>query len=305
MSRYAGDDAEPMSGPDGGVVETVIVPGSRDLGGFSVKRVLPAKERQMVGPFVFFDQMGPAVFGAGRGLDVRPHPHIGLSTVTYLLEGEIMHRDSLGTVQAIRPGAVNWMTAGRGIVHSERTAAEIRAAEVTLQGIQTWVALPKDQEKVNASFAHHAADTLPKLECPGVQGVVIAGDAFGLTSPVKVSSRTLYVALELAAGASLVIPPEHADRGLYLVEGAVTIDGEALDPHHLAVLEPGGDVTLTAQVSSRVMLLGGDPTDGHRHIYWNFVASDKADIEDAKQRWESDAFAHVPGETERIPLPSK
>lgn len=151
----------------------------------------------------------------------------------------------------------------------------------------------------------HAADTLPKLECPGVQGVVIAGDAFGLTSPVKVSSRTLYVALELAAGASLVIPPEHADRGLYLVDGAVTIDGEALDPHHLAVLEPGRDVTLTAQTSSRVMLLGGDPTDGHRHIYWNFVASDKADIEDAKQRWEADAFAHVPGETERIPLPSK
>lgn len=236
---------------------------------------------------------------------MRPHPHIGLATVTYLFDGSMVHRDSLGSVQTITPGDVNWMTAGNGIVHSERSSPEGREKGARMHGIQTWVALPKDQEKVNASFAHHAAETLPKLECPGVQGVVIAGDAFGLTSPVKVSSRTLYVALELAAGASLVIPPEHADRGLYLVDGAVTIDGEALDPQHLAVLEPGGDVTLTAQASSRVMLLGGAPTDGHRHIYWNFVASDKADIEDAKQRWESDAFAHVPGETERIPLPSK
>ena len=286
-------------------IQHIIGPHVRDLGGFSVKRVLPSAARQTVGPFIFFDHMGPVDFAPGEGIDVRPHPHSGLATVTYLFDGSMVHRDSLGSVQTITPGDVNWMTAGNGIVHSERSSPEGRERGARMHGIQTWVALPKDQEKVNASFAHHAADTLPKLECPGVQGVVIAGDAFGLTSPVKVSSRTLYVALELAAGASLVIPPEHADRGLYLVEGAVTIDGEALDPHHLAVLEPGGDVTLTAQVSSRVMLLGGDPTDGHRHIYWNFVASDKADIEDAKQRWESDAFAHVPGETERIPLPSK
>ena len=286
-------------------IQHIIGPHVRDLGGFSVKRVLPSAARQTVGPFIFFDHMGPVDFPAGEGIDVRPHPHIGLATVTYLFEGSMVHRDSLGSVQTIVPGDVNWMTAGNGIAHSERSSPEAREKGARLHGIQTWVALPKDQEKVAASFAHHAASTLPKLECPGVQGVVIAGDAFGLTSPVKVNSRTLYVALELAAGASLVIPPEHADRGLYLVDGAVTIDGEALDPHHLAVLEPGGDVTLTAQVSSRVMLLGGDPTDGHRHIYWNFVASDKADIEDAKQRWEADAFAHVPGETERIPLPSK
>ena len=286
-------------------IQHIIGPHVRDLGGFSVKRVLPSAARQTVGPFIFFDHMGPVDFPAGEGIDVRPHPHIGLATVTYLFEGSMVHRDSLGSVQTIVPGDVNWMTAGNGIAHSERSSPEAREKGARLHGIQTWVALPKDQEKVAASFAHHAASTLPKLECPGVQGVVIAGDAFGLTSPVKVNSRTLYVALELAAGASLVIPPEHADRGLYLVDGAVTIDGEALDPHHLAVLEPGGDVTLAAQVSSRVMLLGGDPTDGHRHIYWNFVASDKADIDDAKQRWEADAFAHVPGETERIPLPSK
>jgi len=286
-------------------IQHIIGPHVRDLGGFSVKRVLPSAARQTVGPFIFFDHMGPVDFPAGEGIDVRPHPHIGLATVTYLFEGSMVHRDSLGSVQTIVPGDVNWMTAGNGIAHSERSSPEAREKGARLHGIQTWVALPKDQEKVAASFAHHAASTLPKLECPGVQGVVIAGDAFGLTSPVKVNSRTLYVALELAAGASLVIPPEHADRGLYLVDGAVTIDGEALDPHHLAVLEPGGDVTLVAQVSSRVMLLGGDPTDGHRHIYWNFVASDKADIDDAKQRWEADAFAHVPGETERIPLPSK
>ncbi len=286
-------------------LQHIIGPHVRDLGGFSVKRVLPSAARQTVGPFIFFDHMGPVEFGPGEGIDVRPHPHIGLATVTYLFEGSMVHRDSLGSVQTIVPGDVNWMTAGNGIAHSERSSPEAREKGARLHGIQTWVALPKDQEKVPASFAHHAADTLPKLDCPGVQGVVIAGDAFGLTSPVKVNSRTLYVALELAAGASLVIPPEHEDRGLYLVEGAVTIDGEALDPHHLAVLEPGGDVTLTAQVSSRVMLLGGDPTDGRRHIYWNFVASDQADIEDAKQRWQDDAFAHVPGETERIPLPSR
>lgn len=277
----------------------------RDLGGFSVKRVLPSAARQTVGPFIFFDHMGPVDFAPGEGIDVRPHPHIGLATVTYLFDGSMVHRDSLGSVQTIVPGDVNWMTAGNGIVHSERTPPEVRERGARLHGIQTWVALPRGQEKVDPSFAHHAADTLPTLECPGVRGIVIAGDAFGLTSPVRVSARTLYVALELAAGASLVVPPEHEDRGVYLVDGAVTIDGETLDPHHLAVLEPGGEITLTAQASSRVLLLGGAPTDGRRHIYWNFVASDRADIEDAKQRWQDDRFAHVPGETERIPLPAR
>ncbi|AQW30053.1 pirin family protein [Ralstonia syzygii subsp. celebesensis] len=286
-------------------IQHIIGPHVRDLGGFSVKRVLPSAARQTVGPFIFFDHMGPVDFAPGEGIDVRPHPHIGLATVTYLFDGSMVHRDSLGSVQTIVPGDVNWMMAGNGIVHSERTPPEVRERGARLHGIQTWVALPRGQEKVDPSFAHHAADTLPALECPGVRGIVIAGDAFGLTSPVRVSSRTLYVALELAAGASLVVPPEHEDRGVYLVEGDVTIDGETLDPHHLAVLEPGGEITLTAQASSRVMLLGGAPTDGRRHIYWNFVASDRADIEDAKQRWQDDRFAHVPGETERIPLPAR
>jgi len=285
-------------------IQHIIGPHVRDLGGFSVKRLLPSAARQTVGPFIFFDHMGPVDFAPGEGIDVRPHPHIGLATVTYLFDGSMVHRDSLGSVQTIVPGDVNWMTAGNGIAHSERSSPEAREKGARLHGIQTWVALPKDQEKVAASFAHHAADTLPKLDCPGVQGVVIAGDAFGLTSPVKVSSRTLYVALELAAGASLVIPPEHADRGLYLVDGAVTIDGEALDPQHLAVLEPGGDVTLTAQASSRVMLLGGEPTDGHRHIYWNFVSSRPGRIEQAKADWKAGRFPKVPGdELEFIPLP--
>ncbi|WP_197329681.1 pirin family protein [Ralstonia syzygii] len=286
-------------------IQHIIGPHVRDLGGFSVKRVLPSAARQTVGPFIFFDHMGPVDFAPGEGIDVRPHPHIGLATVTYLFDGSMVHRDSLGSVQTIVPGDVNWMTAGNGIVHSERTPPEVRERGARLHGIQTWVALPRGQEKVDPSFAHHAADTLPTLECPGVRGIVIAGDAFGLTSPVRVSARTLYVALELAAGASLVVPPEHEDRGVYLVDGAVTIDGETLDPHHLAVLEPGGEITLTAQASSRVLLLGGAPTDGRRHIYWNFVASDRADIEDAKQRWQDDRFAHVPGETERIPLPAR
>ncbi|KHK88134.1 UNVERIFIED_CONTAM: pirin, partial [Mumia flava] len=182
-------------------IQHIIGPHVRDLGGFSVKRVLPSAARQTVGPFIFFDHMGPVDFAPGEGIDVRPHPHIGLATVTYLFDGSMVHRDSLGSVQTITPGDVNWMTAGNGIVHSERSSPEGREKGARMHGIQTWVALPKDQEKVNASFAHHAAETLPKLECPGVQGVVIAGDAFGLTSPVKVSSRTLYVALELAAGA--------------------------------------------------------------------------------------------------------
>lgn len=286
-------------------IQHIIGPHVRDLGGFSVKRVLPSAARQTVGPFIFFDHMGPVDFAPGEGIDVRPHPHIGLATVTYLFDGSMVHRDSLGSVQTIVPGDVNWMTAGNGIVHSERTPPEVRERGARLHGIQTWVALPRGQEKVDPRFAHHAADTLPTLECPGVRGIVIVGDAFGLTSPVRVSARTLYVALELAAGASLVVPPEHEDRGVYLVDGAVTIDGETLDPHHLAVLEPGGEITLTAQASSRVLLLGGAPTDGRRHIYWNFVASDRADIEDAKQRWQDDRFAHVPGETERIPLPAR
>ncbi|CAG9178469.1 hypothetical protein LMG23992_03760 [Cupriavidus laharis] len=286
-------------------IEHLLKPHVRDLGDFTVRRLLPAAATQTVGPFIFFDHMGPVTLPPGQGADVRPHPHIGLATVTYLFDGEIMHRDSLGSEQLIRPGDVNWMTAGNGIVHSERSPESVRKAGARLHGIQTWVALPKGHETVEPSFFHHPGATLPKIELPGVRMTVIAGDAFGKTSPVKVFSRTLYVAIEMDAGASLEIPPEHAERGIYPVDGSVALDAEVLPAEHMVVLAPGQTVTLTATVPSRVMLLGGDPTDGRRHIFWNFVASSKEAIEAASQRWEDDQFPHVPGETERIPLPPR
>jgi redox-sensitive bicupin YhaK (pirin superfamily) len=286
-------------------IEHLLKPHVRDLGDFAVRRLLPAAATQTVGPFIFFDHMGPVAMPPGQGMDVRPHPHIGLATVTFLFDGEIMHRDSLGSEQVIRPGDVNWMTAGNGIVHSERSPEPARQAGARLHGIQTWVALPKAHEQDAPSFFHHPAATLPKIEQPGVRMVVIAGDAFGKTSPVKVYSRTLYVAIELDAGASVEIPAEHAQRGIYPVDGSVALDGEPLAPEHLAVLTPGETVTLSASAPSRVMLLGGEATDDHRFIYWNFVASSKEAIEAAAQRWEDDKFPRVPGETERIPLPPR
>ncbi|MGO4326465.1 pirin family protein [Cupriavidus sp. M-11] len=287
-------------------IEHLLKPHVRDLGdGFTVSRVLPAAAAQTVGPFIFFDHMGPTVLPAGQGMDVRPHPHIGLATVTYLFEGEILHHDSLGSKQVIKPGDVNWMTAGRGIAHSERSPQAAREAGPRLHGIQTWVALPKEHETVEPSFFHHPAATLPKLERPGVRMTVIAGDAFGAEAPVKVFSRTLYVAIDLEQGASLEIPPEHAQRGIYPVDGVVALDGEVLPERHMALLVPDQTVTLTAEAPSRVMLLGGDPTDGHRFIFWNFVSSSKDAIEAASQRWEDDQFPRVPGEDDRIPLPQR
>ncbi|MEM5431992.1 pirin family protein [Cupriavidus oxalaticus] len=287
-------------------IEHLLKPHVRDLGDFTVRRLLPAAATQTVGPFIFFDHMGPVQMPPGEGADVRPHPHIGLATVTYLFEGEIMHRDSLGSEQAIRPGDVNWMTAGHGIVHSERSPDSARADGARLHGIQTWVALPKSHETAEPSFFHHPAATLPRIEQPGVRMVVIAGDAFGKTSPVKVFSRTLYVAIELDAGASVEIPAEHAERGIYPVDGAVALDGEPLPAEHMVVLAPGQPATLMATAPSRVMLLGGDATDGRRFIYWNFVASSKEAIEAAARRWEDDQFPRVPGdERERIPLPAR
>jgi redox-sensitive bicupin YhaK (pirin superfamily) len=286
-------------------IEHLLKPHVRDIGEFTVRRLLPAATTQTVGPFIFFDHMGPVEMEPGAGMDVRPHPHIGLATVTYLFEGEIMHRDSLGSEQVIRPGDVNWMTAGRGITHSERSPDGARSAGPHLHGIQTWVALPKAHENDPPSFHHHPGATLPKLELPGVRMTVIAGDAFGAESPVKVYSRTLYVAIEMDAGASLVIPAEHVQRGIYPVDGNLEVDGETLPAEHLVVLVPGEPVTIKATMPSRVMLLGGDPTDGRRFIYWNFVASSKEAIEEAAQRWQDDQFPHVPGETERIPLPPR
>jgi hypothetical protein len=276
---------------------------TKDLGGFSVTRVLPAANARSVGPFIFFDHMGPAEFPPGKGIDVRPHPHIGLATVTYLFEGEILHRDSLGFVQSIQPGAVNWMTAGRGIVHSERTAPEIRAKGHRLHGIQTWVALPVADEEVEPSFHHHPAASLPAFEIEGVALRLILGEAFGHRAPVKVVSPIFYLDGVVPAGRRLVLPPEHAERAVYVVEGALKVDGQPLGERGFATLATGGDAVLDAELDSRLMLLGGAPLDGPRHMVWNFVSSRAERIEQAKRDWAAQAMGKVPGETEFIPYP--
>ncbi len=268
-----------------------------------VRRVLPALAARTVGPFIFFDHIGPATLVPGKGLDVRPHPHIGLATVTYLFDGAIMHRDSVGSVQKIVPGDVNWMTAGRGIVHSERTPDEERAAGQTMHGIQTWVALPVASEEVEPSFEHHAAATLPQIERAGVTLRVIAGTAFGATAPTRTFSPTLYVAAHFAAGSELPLDTEHEERGVYLVDGDLTIDGESLPPQQMAVLAPGVPAKLASANGAVVMLLGGAPLDGARFIEWNFVSSSRDKIEAAKRAWSEQRMGQVPGETEFIPLP--
>jgi redox-sensitive bicupin YhaK (pirin superfamily) len=277
----------------------------RDLGGFVVRRVLPAPaaERQMVGPFIFFDHLGPTQFEPGHGIDVRPHPHIALATVTYLFSGSLEHRDSLGNVREIRPGDVNWMTAGWGIAHSERTPKAARAAGEKIHGIQSWVALPDGHEDVDPSFTHYAASVLPKRTRDGVDLTVIAGDAFGLQSPVATLWPTLYVDARLDAGAGLVIPAEHVERAVYVVEGSLAMGETTINEGDLAVLEPGIEPTLRAGGAARAMLLGGERFPTPRHIWWNFVASSRERIEAAKERWSNREFAPVPGETEFIPLP--
>jgi redox-sensitive bicupin YhaK (pirin superfamily) len=288
-----------------GSIELLIDARPRDLGGFSVRRVLPSPRRRLVGPFIFFDQMGPAQIEPGQGFDVRPHPHIALATVTYLFSGEIIHRDSLGSLQSIRPGDVNWMVAGSGIVHSERSSAEARRDGMHIHGIQSWVALPIEHEETAPRFEHHPANTLPRIEREGVQLDVIAGSAFGQRSPVGVLSETLYVHGRLDAGASLVIDTEHEQRGVYVVEGSLTCDGQLLEPGTLAVLQPGKPVTISSAERTRIMILGGAKLAGERHMFWNFVASSEARIERAKQDWQADRFPHVPGDDqERIPLPT-
>lgn len=284
-------------------IAAVIKGHTKDLGGFSVTRLLPDIKARSVGPFIFFDHMGPAEFSPGHGIDVRPHPHIGLATVTYLFDGEILHRDSLGSVQPIQPGAVNWMTAGRGIVHSERTAPDIRARGHRLHGIQTWVALPVADEETDPAFHHHPAASLPQFEYGGVRLRLILGAAFGHVAPVRVFSPIFYLDAQMASGAQLVLPPEYAERALYLVSGALQIGGQALQAGEFATLVPGGDATIQATANARVMLLGGAPLDGPRHMVWNFVSSRAERIEQAKRDWAAQAMGKVPGETEFIPYP--
>lgn len=285
-------------------VETVVVPQVSDLGGgFKVMRALPSVRRRMVGPFVFLDQMGPVELAAGSGLDVQPHPHIGLATVTYLFDGEILHRDSLGNVQPIRPGELNWMTAGRGIVHSERTPPELRSSGSHLAGLQAWVALPERDEESEPAFAHHGAAELPVIDAPGLSVRLIAGEAFGARSPVATHSPLFYADVTLAPPARLQVPIEHVERAAYIVAGSVAIDGATYSAGQLLVLRRGAEVLITASSATRLMLLGGEPPDGPRHVWWNFVSSSRERIEQAKADWRAGRFAPVPGETEFIPLP--
>ncbi|HKR76780.1 MAG TPA: pirin family protein [Rhodanobacter sp.] len=286
--------------------QAILIDGRlHDLGdGFTVRRLLPVLEARHVGPFVFYDHMGPADFAPGRGMDVRPHPHIGLATVTWLFEGTIRHRDSLGSLADIRPGAVNWMTAGRGIVHSERTPPEARAAGQRLHGIQVWVALPRDHAEIAPEFHHHEADALPRVRQPGVELVLITGTGWGETSPVKVYAPMYFAEARLDAGAELALPAEHAEHGVHVIEGGLEWGGLALEAGRMAVQAAGSAPPLRAVRASRVMLFGGAPLDGERHLWWNFVASSRERIEQAKADWREGRFPKVPGdEDEFIPLP--
>jgi redox-sensitive bicupin YhaK (pirin superfamily) len=305
MSFFAAKDPDAGDAPACDAIALAIVPRATDLGGFEVRRALPHARRRMVGPFIFFDHMGPAEFRSGQGIDVRPHPHIGLATVTYLFDGEIMHRDSLGTAMPIRPNELNWMSAGAGIVHSERTAAERRTAGARLHGLQCWVALPANAEEGAPSFAHRGADELPVVDGEGKRVRIIAGSAYGATSPVATAWETVFADAELAAGAILPLDADHEERALYLVSGEVEIAGDRFAPGQLLVFRPGDRIAVKATTPARVALLGGAPMDGPRHIWWNFVSSRKERIEQAKAEWKAGRFSSVPGETEFIPLPER
>lgn len=305
MSWQAGNDPIPGDAKSCNAIETVIVPRTRDIGSLEVRRALPSAKRRMVGPFIFWDQMGPAEFLTGQGMDVRPHPHIGLATITYLFAGKIFHRDSLGSSLAIEPGDVNWMTAGKGIVHSERTEAEWRQdSGRPLFGIQSWVALPKSAEENSPAFFHHGKETLPQIEGEGKRARIIAGSLYGQTSPIKTVSEMFYVDAVLEPGAKLPLPAEHEERAIYIAEGAVTITGDSFAAGQLLVFHPGDEITITAADPARILLFGGEPMDGPRFIWWNFVSSSRERIEQAKEEWRTGRFDIVPGDEEEfIALP--
>lgn len=291
-------------------VEMIVLPPLRDLGdGFFVRRALPSAHRRMIGPFIFFDHMGPAAFDAGHGFDVRPHPHIGLSTVTYLIDGEITHRDNTGIVESVRPGDVNWMTAGSGIVHSERTPPKERATGGALFGIQAWVALPTQHEEIAPSFVHHPVSEIPTVEANGVCLTLIAGATDGLTSPVKTHSDMVYADIILTNGGTYRVKPNFEDRAIYVLSGELEVANQTgiLGPGELVILKPGAEVVISAKRnrSARLMLIGGEPFPEQRHIYWNFVSSSAERIEQAKEDWRERRFPGVPGEDEFIPLPDE
>jgi redox-sensitive bicupin YhaK (pirin superfamily) len=290
--------------PENGMTLT-IAPRVHDLGGFQVRRAVPSLQARSVGPFVFVDHMGPATFEAGRGVDVRPHPHIGLATVTFLWSGRITHRDTLGSVQDIDPGDVNWMTAGRGIAHSERTPPAVREHAHPVHGMQTWVALPRSHEEAEPGFFHHAAATLPQQRRNGAWLRIVAGRGYGEESPVRVFADTLYVAIDLDADAQVDLDDGHQQRALYVLEGDAQLDGADIPAQHLVVLDPGTRPRLRAKTPVKAMLLGGEPLDAPRHMWWNFVSSSKDRIEQAKLDWVEGRFGAIPGETEFIPLPDR
>jgi len=305
MSFFPGKDPAPGNLYQCDAIEHVLVPRTVDLGdGFSVRRALPSARSRMVGPFIFFDHFGPAEFRAGNGLDVRPHPHIGLATVTYLFDGEIVHRDSLGTAVAIRPGEVNWMTAGRGIVHSERTGAEQRAAGGPVHGLQMWVALPAAKEEMAAGFTHHDTPEFPVVRENGKTVRVVVGSLYGAASPVPTVHETVFADVVLRAGSTLPIDADHEERALYTIDGTIDIAGDRFEPGRLLVFKPGDRASVTAVTDTHFVIVGGAAMDGPRHIWWNFVSSRKERIEQAKAEWKSGRFDTVPGDTEEfIPLP--
>ena len=303
MSFFPAQDPDPGDKRACDAIDQVIVPRTNDIGGFSVRRALPSARRRMVGPFIFLDHMGPAEFRSGQGIDVRPHPHIGLATVTYLFAGEIVHRDSIGSVVPIRPGAVNWMSAGRGIAHSERTASDHRVAGEPLHGLQCWVALPQSEEESAPGFAHYDVQNLPIERAEGKTIRVVAGKLYGLTSPVATTWETIFADVTLDAGAKLPIDADSEERALYLISGEIDIMGDRFSEGRLLVLRPGDRISLTATTASRLVVLGGATMDGPRHIWWNFVSSRQDRIEQAKADWKSGRFEPVPGDAERIPLP--
>lgn len=288
-------------------VALVLTPKAHDIGAFEVKRALPSRRQRMIGPFIFFDQMGPVVFEGDQAMDVRPHPHIGISTITWLFEGEIQHKDSLGYTLNIKPGEVNWMTAGKGIVHSERSPQSQRGVNAPLGGIQAWVALPIDKEEIEPAFYHYTADQIPQFNENGVKISLIVGEAFGQVSPVITQSPTLYAEINLEPGKTFVIPDIAEERGLYIYEGTLSIAGTTFDEGSMIVLVPGMAVEILATAQTRLMLLGGEAfteeNEGKRHLYWNFVSSRKERIEQAKEDWRNGRFDGVDGDEEFIPLP--
>jgi redox-sensitive bicupin YhaK (pirin superfamily) len=304
MSWQPSNDPVPGDAYSCNAIEHVIVPRARDLGGFEVRRALPAAQKQMVGPFIFFDQMGPAEFLIGPGIEVRPHPHIGLATVTYLFEGEVFHRDSLGTALAIRPGEVNLMTAGRGIVHSERERSEVRQTTRRLFGIQAWAALPRSHEEAAPAFAHHGTDELPRIAGEGKRVRLVMGSAYGAQSPVDFPHPSLFAEAVLAPGATLPLDPEYDERAVYVASGEIDIAGDTFGEGRLLVFKPGDGISILATAQSRLLLLGGEPMDSPRHIWWNFVSSSMERIRQAQEDWRQKRFALVPGDDrEFIPLP--